>query len=213
MKRPPATVNPVQVNSATQVVNELRSASGRASRTPPPLQGRENVALNSVICCSPAALPRTSQPLAPGNPAVEVASRCVGSSPISRPRRRAPQLFMTSDDFLAARASYSTPDNIYRRRISMMNNATQTPIGADEEQFMAAARADDAAKFALLTERYRRALHVHCYRMLASYEDAQDMTQETFMRAWDRRQYFQGRGPLSGWLYRIATNWCMAFLG
>jgi RNA polymerase sigma-70 factor (TIGR02960 family) len=93
-----------------------------------------------------------------------------------------------------------------------MNSATRSPIGADEEQFMAAARADDAATFALLTERYRRALHVHCYRMLASYEDAQDITQETFMRAWDRRQSFQGRGPLSGWLYRIATNSCLDFL-
>jgi RNA polymerase sigma-70 factor (TIGR02960 family) len=86
------------------------------------------------------------------------------------------------------------------------------PIGADEARFIRAARAGDTAGFALLTERYRRALQVHCYRMLASYDDAQDMTQETFLRAWDRRATFQGRASLRTWLYRIATNACLDFL-
>ena len=86
------------------------------------------------------------------------------------------------------------------------------PIGADEAEFMAAARTDDTGAFALLTERFRRELLVHCYRMLASYEDAQDMTQETFLRAWAKRESFQGRSSLRTWLYRIATNACLDFI-
>jgi hypothetical protein len=55
-------------------------------------------------------------------------------------------------------------------------------LGADEATFIAAVRSGDTARFALLTERHRRELQVHCYRMLANYEDAQDLTQETFLR-------------------------------
>ncbi|MDZ5619842.1 RNA polymerase subunit sigma-70 [Nocardioides sp. HM23] len=86
------------------------------------------------------------------------------------------------------------------------------PTGADEAEFMSVARTGDAGGFAMLTERYRRELLVHCYRMLASYEDAQDLTQETFLRAWAKRESFQGRASLRTWLYRIATNACLDFL-
>ena len=79
-------------------------------------------------------------------------------------------------------------------------------LGADEATFIAAVRAGDTAMFALLTERHRRALQVHCYRMLANYEDSQDLTQETFLRAWNKRESFDGRAALRTWLYRIATN-------
>ncbi|TDP90566.1 RNA polymerase subunit sigma-70 [Labedaea rhizosphaerae] len=86
------------------------------------------------------------------------------------------------------------------------------PLSADEATFIAAARSGDAARFALVTERYRRELQVHCYRMLANYEDAQDMTQETFLRAWNKRESFKGHAALRTWLYRIATNVCLDFL-
>ncbi|MBB5079526.1 RNA polymerase subunit sigma-70 [Nonomuraea endophytica] len=85
-------------------------------------------------------------------------------------------------------------------------------LGAEEATFIAAVRSDDPARFALLTERHRRELQVHCYRMLANYEDAQDMTQETFLRAWNKRESFKGRAALRTWLYRIATNACLDFL-
>ncbi|MEV4146572.1 RNA polymerase subunit sigma-70 [Amycolatopsis sp. NPDC049691] len=70
----------------------------------------------------------------------------------------------------------------------------------------------DSARFVLLAERHRRELLVHCYRMLANYEDAQDLTQETFLRAWHKRESFQGHATLRTWLYRIATNACLDFL-
>jgi RNA polymerase sigma-70 factor (TIGR02960 family) len=86
------------------------------------------------------------------------------------------------------------------------------PLGVDEATFLAAARSGDKARFALFTERHRRELQVHCYRMLANYEDAQDMTQETFLRAWNKRESFKGHAALRTWLYRIATNACLDFL-
>ncbi|MDQ7810844.1 RNA polymerase subunit sigma-70 [Amycolatopsis sp. A133] len=86
------------------------------------------------------------------------------------------------------------------------------PLGADEATFIAAVRSDDPARFALVTERHRRELQVHCYRMLAHYEDAQDLTQETFLRAWNKRESFRGHAALRTWLYRIATNACLDFL-
>ncbi|SCL72916.1 RNA polymerase, sigma subunit, ECF family [Micromonospora citrea] len=84
--------------------------------------------------------------------------------------------------------------------------------GADEATFIRAVRSGDTARFARLTERHRRELQVHCYRMLANYEDAQDMTQETFLRAWKKRESFKGHAALRTWLYRIATNACLDFL-
>src|SRR5688572_27521599 len=84
--------------------------------------------------------------------------------------------------------------------------------GMDESEMAAAATAGDETAFTALTRRYRRELQVHCYRMLASFEDAEDMVQETFLRAWQKRETFQGRAPFRAWLYRIATNACLDFL-
>jgi RNA polymerase sigma-70 factor (ECF subfamily) len=86
------------------------------------------------------------------------------------------------------------------------------PRSADEADLVAAVRSDDPARFALVTERHRRELQVHCYRMLANYEDAQDLTQETFLRAWNKRESFRGNASPRTWLYRIATNACLDFL-
>jgi RNA polymerase sigma-70 factor (TIGR02960 family) len=74
------------------------------------------------------------------------------------------------------------------------------------------ATAGDEPAFAALAERHRRELHVHCYRMLASFDEAEDAVQETFLKAWRGRSGFDGGPQFRAWLYRIATNVCLDML-
>jgi RNA polymerase sigma-70 factor (ECF subfamily) len=66
--------------------------------------------------------------------------------------------------------------------------------------------------FPTLTERYQRELLAHCYRMSGSVHEAEDLVQETFLRAWKASATFQGRSSVRTWLYRIATNVCLTNL-
>ena len=74
------------------------------------------------------------------------------------------------------------------------------------------ARGGDGEAFRALTEPHRRELQVHCYRMLGSFQDAEDALQDTLLAAWRGLEGFDGRASLRTWLYRIATNRCLSTL-
>jgi RNA polymerase sigma-70 factor (ECF subfamily) len=63
--------------------------------------------------------------------------------------------------------------------------------------------------FGALVEFHQRELRAHCYRMLGSVQEADDIVQEAFWRAWDRRETYEGRSTIRAWLYKIATNLCI----
>lgn len=79
----------------------------------------------------------------------------------------------------------------------------------EDDSVLTAVRSGDESTFGAITERYRRQLHVHCYRMTGSVDDAEDLVQETMLRAWRSRANFEGRSSFRNWLYRIATNACL----
>jgi RNA polymerase sigma-70 factor, ECF subfamily len=86
--------------------------------------------------------------------------------------------------------------------------------GRGEESGRAAPAGSEGARtgvgdFDDLVRRYRRELHVYCYRMLGSFDEAEDHVQEVLLRAWRSRESFQGRSSPRTWLYRIATNACL----
>jgi RNA polymerase sigma-70 factor, ECF subfamily len=83
------------------------------------------------------------------------------------------------------------------------------PHSSDQPALLAAAKAGDERAFRRLVEPYRHALEVHCYRMLGSLPDAEDLAQETLLRAWRALERFEPRAQFQTWLYRIATNACL----
>ena len=115
-----------------------------------------------------------------------------------RPRGRGRVAGATANVTLASIVDVNVPlDQL--RSFAVMSSAEQLADPSLESGFAAA------------LERHRRELQVHCYRMLGSFEEAEDLVQETFLRAWRKRASFHG-GSFRAWLYRIATNACLDVL-
>src|SRR5438093_2193373 len=111
-----------------------------------------------------------------------------------------------------ARATWNRRSCSISRHCYLGGLSIRTTNPDDAVGFVAAVRSGDEAAFGALTEPYRRQLHLHCYRMLGSFDEAEDMVQETLLRAWKGRAGFEGRSMIRTWLYRIATNACLDFL-
>jgi RNA polymerase sigma-70 factor, ECF subfamily len=82
----------------------------------------------------------------------------------------------------------------------------------EQGELAEALQAGDEAVFGRLANRHRAELKAHCYRMLGSLADAEDLVQETWLKAWRARSAFEGRSSVRSWLYKIATNACLDFL-
>ena len=85
-----------------------------------------------------------------------------------------------------------------------MSDAPETPL--DDTALVEAAIAGDTAAFDVLVTRHRRAVYQVCYRFVNHHEDAADLTQDTFVRAWKALGAFRGQARFSTWIYRIAVN-------
>jgi RNA polymerase sigma-70 factor (TIGR02960 family) len=85
-------------------------------------------------------------------------------------------------------------------------------VAADQASTLEAARAGDGQAFAELVRPHRGGIRLHCYRMLGSFHDAEEATQEALLRAWSALGTYEARAPFSHWLYRIATTTCLMMI-
>jgi RNA polymerase sigma-70 factor, ECF subfamily len=96
-----------------------------------------------------------------------------------------------------------------RHKAALEANASAFDAHTDDRVLVDAAVAGDRAAFDLIVERYRRTVYQVCYRFVGHHEDASDLTQDAFIRAYRALAKFKGDAALGTWLYRIAVNVCL----
>ncbi len=103
-----------------------------------------------------------------------------------------------------------THESVFGLAISMVRPSDAMPFAdMDDAALVAAAVAGERDAFDVIVERHRRAVYQVCYRFVNNHEDASDLAQDAFVRAWRGLENFKGEAALSTWLYRIAVNVCL----
>ena len=126
-------------------------------------------------------------------------------------RRRAASTVPRADEFCPRPRSVGQADSI-ERGAGPVTTTQERPVTTRERTDEGTRDTSELDDFPTLTERYQRELLAHCYRMSGSVHEAEDLVQETFLRAWKASASFQGRSSVRTWLYRIATNVCLTNL-
>jgi RNA polymerase sigma-70 factor, ECF subfamily len=99
------------------------------------------------------------------------------------------------------------------RPVRAMPDADVRLDDLDEKSLMAACRDNRPGAFDLLVERHRRSVYQLCYRFVGNHEDASDLSQDVFLRAYRGLGGFRGHSSIATWLYRIGVNVCLNRLG
>jgi RNA polymerase sigma-70 factor (ECF subfamily) len=134
-----------------------------------------------------------------------------------RPRTDDDAAVLVADVERRAREMVLDPAAVFRREVDALAAVVRelrrvATAAAESSEVPQEAQHEPEEDFAELLTAHRRHLHLLCYRMVGSYDDAEDLLQETFLRAWRERDSFQNRSSVRTWLHRIATNVCLDHL-
>src|SRR5579864_9747305 len=110
---------------------------------------------------------------------------------------------------MASSLAWSLPVSPWAARRSMREPETQTLTVLDEPALIAACVAGEPGAFDLIVERHRRSIYQLCYRFVGNHEDASDLSQDVFLRAFRGLKHFRGQSSIATWLYRIGVNVCL----
>src|SRR6516162_10171910 len=109
---------------------------------------------------------------------------------------------------MASSLAWSLPPTTWAA-VSMTETDTRPLAALDERSLIDACLAGEAGAFDLIVERHRRSVYQLCYRFVGNHEDASDLSQEVFLRAYRGLRSFHGGSTLATWLYRITVNACL----